>query len=152
MKIIKYLKGVTSAALMLEHSMQRVSTVSYYFLSCSSLENQHCISNVNFSSFSFYVFSSSVNGIPATCSGGFCRSTLMKRMWISQAQVKLIWPKFLAALAALYLGQYRHFRISAQRVTFETWDPSDIRSAQYLEKKTNKDKETKIQKDKRQGT
>ena len=59
---------------------------------------------------------------------------------------------FLAALAALYLtlvsqwlGDWVtgcHFRISTQRVTFETWDPSDIWSECYPDKNTE-DKETK---------
>jgi len=44
-----------------------------------------------------------------------------------------------------------HFRISTQRVTVETSDPSDIWSEWYLDKKTEKqkDKKTKRQKDKK---
>ena len=55
---------------------------------------------------------------------------------------------------------HRHFRILTQRVTFETWDPSDIWSEWCLDKKTErqkdrkterqKDRKTERQKDKRQ--
>ena len=52
----------------------------------------------------------------------------------------------LADLAALYLTlvsaslTHCHFRISAQRVTFETWDSSDIWSEWCLDKKKNREK------------
>ena len=36
-----------------------------------------------------------------------------------------------------------HFRISTQRVTFETWDPSDIWSEWCLDKKTERQKNKK---------
>ena len=51
---------------------------------------------------------------------------------------------FLAALAALYLPFVPesvsdcYFRILPQRVTFETWDPSDIWSGWWGEKKVEK--------------
>ena len=66
-----------------------------------------------------------------------------------------IFVLFLAALAALYLTSVtewvnnRHFRILTQRVSFETWDPSDIWSTWCLDKKTKNKKTKKRQKDKK---
>ena len=58
---------------------------------------------------------------------------------------------FLTALAALYLSLVTwslsecQFWILTLRVTFETWDPSDIRSEWFLDKKTNhKDKKESL--------
>ena len=64
---------------------------------------------------------------------------------------------FLAALAALYLTLVSdwvsqtdcHYRISTKRVTFETWDPSDIWFEWCLDKKTKKDRKTDRQKGKK---
>ena len=70
-------------------------------------------------------------------------------MWVQGGAIyqtlPLHWvPKvpFLAALAALYLPfvpesvSDRHFRILTQSVTFETWDPSEIWSGWWGEKKS----------------
>ena len=91
-------------------------------------------------------------------------------------QSMLFCCRSLTALAALYLTLvsdlvgHCHFRILTQRVTFETWDPSDIwpewcqkrqkekkkkRRQKNKTKKQNKkrkDKKAKIQKTKRQKT
>ena len=63
---------------------------------------------------------------------------------------------FLAALAALYLTLVSHsvsqchFRILKQRVSYETWDPSDILSECCQDKKTKRQKDKKDKKTKRQ--
>ena len=75
---------------------------------------------------------------------------LFRVKWI----VKKKTNQFLAALAALYptlVSQSLsgcHFRISTQKVTFETWNPSDIWLEWYLDKKTirQNDKKTKTKK------
>jgi len=70
------------------------------------------------------------------------------RLWLLSSQ-----GQFLAALAALYLTLVSHwltechFRILIQRVTFETWDPSDIWSEWFLDRKTERQKDQKDQKD-----
>ena len=56
-----------------------------------------------------------------------------------------------SSIPALVVVDAWHFRIWTQRVTFETWDPSDIWSEWCLEKKTKgqKGKKTKSKKDKK---
>ena len=64
---------------------------------------------------------------------------------------------FVPALAALYLTlvsgwlTHCHFRILTQRVTFVTWDPSDIWSECYTDekRKRQKDRKTKYKKGKK---